>query len=230
MTKKSVCNISPNNIDDNTNHNRHNNNNSSSISVAFLVVHTYHFSVSIWIPFNVCVLCVCVCICARVRMIYFPYSLLLVHVSGWLSLFQCVCVCVCYFFGSMKRLFHWMRNEKIGLAAVADTATASVVVFVAANDHGRARTSLYRWAIGGQLLNVYCNVTTSWYIVVNTLQWYYNWWVDLDEMHKWSQRMPSTLFAEVWRSGMGTVYAYVRSNARYDPFHACSSYCWQCCR
>lgn len=166
--RKSVCNISPNNINDNTNHNRHNNNNSSSISVAVFVVHTYHFSVSIWIPFNVCVYFV------SVRMCLYPYEndlfsiFSLSHACVWLSLFPSLSFCV-------YLLFFSVRWKDYFIECVAKNGTGRRCRL---RSHLRrcqwsqksTATSPYRWAIGGHLLNVYCNMTTSWYIVVNTLQ------------------------------------------------------------
>lgn len=167
--KRSVCNISPNNINDNTNHNhnRHNNNNSgssSSISVAVsLVVHTYHFSVSIWIP---------------VQCVYFVSAYVFVHVWEWFIFHilpfssMCLALSLCVRFAIFS-----VRWKDYFIECVTKNGTSRRYRYRlrsrlcrCLNDHSRARTSLYRWAIGGHLLNVYCNMTTSWYIVVNTLQ------------------------------------------------------------
>lgn len=73
MTQKSVCNISPNNINDNTNHNRHNNNNTSSISVGF-------FGVDL----------------DSVQCVYFVSANVFVHVWEWFIFhilsFSCMCL------------------------------------------------------------------------------------------------------------------------------------------
>lgn len=88
------------------------------------------------------------------------FFLVCVCVNDLFSIFPSItCVCAHFFlFGPTKRWFYWISNTKKMWEQNRRRYHRRC------ERSQQAWTRLYRWTIKGQLLNVYCNMTTDWYI------------------------------------------------------------------